>query len=179
MTTDRETRIVILVVVGERARYTDLAGALDADDLLLATGLDEARDRLEATDPEALLLAVDLDGEAASFLEDVRGGAYGRPGIPVVAVTEGDEELAASLGVDVNVEPPTTDASLRAAVERATLLGRYKTAVNEFFDACRRRAQGSAVSDPPRAARRHADEILAEIQSTDASIPFERLVERN
>lgn len=176
MVTDNQTRLVILVVEGERADYATLAGALGSDDLVLATSVEEARDRLASANPSAMFVSVPLDDGAAALVEDVRADRFGHPGLPIVVVVDGDADRAAALGVDETVAVPVTVAEVESAVERAALLGRYKLAVDEFFDACRTRAEG-AGGDLPRSARRAADEYLQEIQARGDPIPFESLIE--
>lgn len=176
MVTDSQARAVILVVEGERADYATLADALGSDDLVLATSGEEARDLLESASPSAMFLSVPLDDGAAPLIEDVRADRFGYPGLPIVAVVDGDGDRAAALGVDETVAAPVTAAEVESAVERAALLGRYKLAVHEFFDACRMRAEG-AGEDLPRSARRAADEYLQEIQARGDPFPFESLIE--
>ena len=165
---------MILVVEGERASYADLVDRLDPAGVELATSVREARDRLDATMPDAVLLTLPV-ADAAPLLEEVRAGRYDRPGLPIVALADGDAALAEAIGVDETVEVPVSDSTIEAAVERAALLGRYKDAVNEFFDACRERAEGEAVGDRPREARRTADACLEEIQEREDTVAVEAL----
>lgn len=165
---------MILVVQGERTSRSELVDLLGATDIDFAAGVAEARDRLETTNPVALLSSLPVE-EAAPLVEDVRSGRFDRPGLPIVAVTDGDAERAAALGVDETVETPVEGPALEAAVDRAVLLGRYKSAVNEFFDACHKRANGCEVGRRSLAARRTADDRLAEIQERDDPLVFERL----
>lgn len=174
MVTDRQARPVILVVEGVRASYSNLVDVLGATDLELATSVAEARDRLDTSEPVAMLLTLPVE-EATGLMEDVRAGCFDRPGLPIVAVTDDDEERAVDLGVDETVAVPVDGPDLEAAVERAALLGRYKSAVNEFFDACRERAAGSDVEVRSLTARRAADACLEEIQERDDSATIESL----
>lgn len=167
---------MILVVEDERTRRAALEERVEGDALERARSVVEARDLLASTNPSLLLLAVPLDDGAASLVRDVRGGRFGQPGLPIVAVTDGDRARAQALGVDETVETPVEESALEAAVDRAALVGRYKLAIDEFFDACLERARGSKPPEPPRATRRIADEVLAEINARDGQIPFERLI---
>jgi len=178
MVTDREARGVLLVVEGAQASYARLVEVFGSTDLVLATTVAEARNRLEATTPSAMLLTRDLDDRTEALVEDVRAGRYGRPGLPIVVVVVGadDRERAAELGVDETVTAPVSPPALEDAVDRAVLLGRYKSAVREFFDACREQAVGDRAESPV-AARREADAVLAEIHAHDA-ITLERLLDR-
>lgn len=177
MVTDSKAPAVILVVEGERADYATLAEALGSEAIALATGVEEARDRLVSPNVSALFLTGPLDGEAATLVEDVRAGRFGRAGLPIVAVVDGDGDRATALGVDETVAAPVTAAEVKSTVEQAILLGRYKLAVNEFFDACRERAEGGREAVPP-SARRTADEYLQEIEARRDPIPFESLLNR-
>ena len=175
MVTDRQARLVILVVEGARASYAELVELLGPGDLELTTSVAEARERLETTNPIAMLLTLPIE-EAAALVEDVRTGTFERPGLPIVAVTDDDAERATDLGIDETVPMPVSGPALEAAVERAALLGRYKSAVNEFFDACRDSATGSDTARGSLAARRTADACLEEIQKRDDPLSIERLL---
>lgn len=165
---------MIFVVEGERTSYAELVELLGSDELELTTSVAEASERLEVTSPIAMLLTLPLE-EVAALVEDVRAGKFGRPGLPIVAVTDDDTQRASDLGVDETVAMPVTGTALEAAVDRAALLGRYKSAVNEFFDACRDRATGSDAAGGSLTARRTADACLEEIQKRDDPLSIERL----
>ena len=166
---------MLLVVEGERTSHARLVELVGSGDVALATGLEEARDRLERSSPAAMLLGVPME-EAADLVEAVRAGRFDRPGLPIVAVTD-DERRAHELGVDETVPTSLEAEALLSAIERAVLLGQYKAAVNEFFDVCRERARGSRVDGRSRSARRSADAALEAIQARDDAIPIESLID--
>lgn len=145
--------------------------------MVVATSVTDARERLGDTSPSVMLLAAPVGDETAAPIDDVPAGRFGHPGLPIVAVLDGDRERAVALGVDETVAAPVTGDEIVSALERAALLDRYTVAIDDFFDACRTRAERESGVEPSLAARRDAGEVLAELQAKDASVPFEILIE--
>lgn len=165
---------MILVVGGEHRSSARIAGLLEGLELDRATSVAEARERLEVTEPAALVIGGPAAGEAAALVADVRAGRLGQRWLGVLAVT-GDR--AGASGVDTTVRPSADAPTLVAAIERTAILGRYRGAIQTFFDACQG-APGAAPGGPSvREARMEADTWLEAIQELEGRFPLDRLLD--
>lgn len=165
---------MILVVEGEHLSFARLAGLVGAARLDLATTVPEARERLGTTAPTAVVLGDPVVDEAADLVADVRDGRLGQPWLGVLAVTADDGRAGGGTGVDVTVRRSADGPTLEAALERTVLLGRYRRAIQSFFDACH--AGKAAERGSMRAARHEADSCLEALQNREEPVPIDRLL---
>lgn len=166
---------MLLIVGGPEVSTERLTSLLGPYDLERATTIAEARERCRLIQPDALVLGRDPTvPPTEGFLGAVRAGAFGRADLPVVAVTPDG-----STGqVDEPVVPPVSGESLKGAVDRALVLGEYQSAIVDFFDVCRERAEGGGPSPADfRTARTEADAALAAIRGRKDRLPLDRLLD--
>lgn len=168
---------VILVVEGEYLSFGRLAGLVGRETLDLATTVAEARERLGATAPTAMVVGGPVADEATDLVEDVRAGRLGPPWLGVLAVTAAEDRWDGAAGVDSTVRRSADGPALEAALERTVLLGRYRRAIQSFFDACHERPGAASPGASLREARLEADTCLEAIQAREEPIPIDRLLE--
>lgn len=175
---------MILVVDGERTLPVEsLEAALDLDsqEISRVATPAEARHWCDTQSPSLVILACEFDA-AADLIRDLRQGKFDNPTVPIVALVEEPTTRERELGVDETVETPLDENAFRTAVERAFLLGEYKTAVDEFFELSQEFAASEddlpALTEPWAllSARDHADECLEKLRTRERGIPFDRLL---
>lgn len=161
--------------------FESVEAALGTSEISGVATLAEARRWCDARSPSLVIVACEF-ADAEGFVRDLRRGEFGDPAIPIIAIVEEPTTRERDLGVDEVVDMPIDDEALWTAVERAFLLGEYKSAVDEFFELSREFA--ASEDDIPAltgswellSARDHADDCLEKLRTEEREIPFDRLL---
>jgi hypothetical protein len=109
------------------------------------------RDVVARDDPDVVVVDAATVADPAAVVDVVRSSTDAA--IVAVGATSLDADVACT---------STTEASVRAAVERARHIASYRRSVSDLYDACRERALGRPDEDV-RERRQAADEQFASL----------------
>lgn len=178
MSRGRDTPTVL--AVDDLPDYLELYEYRLSDDYAVRTASD-GEAALDALDEavDVVLLDRDVSGRSGDdVLARIRDAGYDCR-VAVVAADEPDEDVVA-LGYDACLTKPVSAAELNDAVERLCKLAAYVDAVDDYHDACERRARdrngaAAGVDESLQDLRERVDEIAAEFDEADYRVVFRDL----
>jgi CheY-like chemotaxis protein len=170
-----------VLAVDDLREYLDLyEHRLDDHDVLTVSDGETALEEL-SEDVDVVLLDRDMPGLSGDdVLARIREAGYDCR-VAMVAANDPDGDVL-DRGYDAYLTKPVSESELADVVERLRTISEYVDAVEEFHDACERRAArrrngeaAGALDDRVRDLRERVDELAAEFDERDYRVVFRDL----